>query len=111
MPSDHTPSRFTTLMVGAAAITASVITAAVTGSVISKGDLVFDTADNAIPAVVVNTTDLVEFASTSLVEVNGTMSGLLLRSGTGLIVKDTDGSGCSAIHVKNGVVTAQVHDC
>lgn len=39
------------------------------------------------------------------------LSGATLNVGTGIILKDTDGSGCSALHLKNGVVSAQTHDC
>ena len=40
-----------------------------------------------------------------------TLSGTNIYAGTGLILNDTDGSGCSALHLKNGVVSAQTHAC
>lgn len=67
-------------MAGAGTIAASVIAAATVGSYIAKGDVVFDTTDNSTPAIVLDTTDIVEFPSTSVVEVNATLSGSTVRA-------------------------------
>lgn len=39
------------------------------------------------------------------------LSGATLKVGTGIVLRDTDGEGCSAIHIKNGVLSAQTHAC
>jgi uncharacterized phosphosugar-binding protein len=40
-----------------------------------------------------------------------TISGAQIYTLTGIILNDTDGSGCSALHIKNGVLSAQTHAC
>lgn len=79
------------------------------------------TMNNANSTVVIDSTDLeatvaISGSNIQALQAGGvirgrTVSGAFIYAGTGIILNDTDGSGCSAIHLKDGVVSAQVHAC
>lgn len=85
-------TRFGTLMAGLGAFTAGVLTTAVAGSLITKGDLIFDTASNTVPAIVVNETDVQHFSTTQVDSVV-TFSGGVIKAGGGLTTFSSDGIG------------------
>lgn len=67
----------TTWVVGLS-VAASVIAAAAANSLITQGDVVFDTTNNTTPAIVVGTTDVIKLATTGI-ELPGAMSGSSLH--------------------------------
>lgn len=94
----------TVLVLGLGALTAGVLSTAREGSGILKGDLIFDTVSNAKPAIVVNTTDVMEFGTSAIRTVVPIRSsgGLIPISGS-LSLSEVHGAASGALSIQNPI--------
>jgi len=70
-----------------------------------------DVAGTHTGAIVAYMTSSGSLTMSGALTVEGAMSGANLSVLTGITLGDADGVGCTAIHVKDGVISAQVATC